>query len=53
MPINIDRLGNCSGGSVAVLLDESRKADLCKDGDLILFLAFGGGLTWSSSLWRF
>lgn len=53
MPINIDRLGNCSGGSVPVLLDESRKAGLCKDGDLVLLLAFGGGLTWSSSLWRF
>jgi 3-oxoacyl-[acyl-carrier-protein] synthase-3 len=53
MPINIDRLGNCSAGSVAVLLDESRKAGLCKEDDLILFLAFGGGLTWSSSLWRF
>ena len=53
MPINIDRLGNCSGGSVPVLLHESRQAGKCNDGDLILFLAFGGGLTWSSSLWRF
>lgn len=53
MPINIDRLGNCSAGSVAVLFDESRKAGLCNSGDLILFLAFGGGLTWASSLWRF
>lgn len=53
MPINIDRLGNCSGGSIPVLFDESRKAGKCKPGDLVLFLAFGGGLTWASSLWRF
>lgn len=53
MPINIDRLGNCSAGSVSVLLHESRQAGRCNDGDLVLFLAFGGGLTWASSLWRF
>jgi 3-oxoacyl-[acyl-carrier-protein] synthase III len=52
MPINIDRLGNCSAGSVATLLDESRKAGKCKEGDLVMLLAFGGGLTWASSLWR-
>lgn len=53
MPINIDRYGNCSAGSVAVLFDEARKNGQCNEGDLILFLAFGGGLTWASSLWRF
>lgn len=52
MPINIDMLGNCSAGSVATLLDQSRKAGQCKEGDLIMLLAFGGGLTWASSLWR-
>jgi len=53
MPINIDRLGNCSAGSIAVLFDEARQAGLCKEGELVMFLAFGGGLTWASSLWRF
>jgi len=50
--INIDRYGNCSAGSVPVCLDELRKAGKCREGDLVMFVAFGGGLTWSSSLWR-
>jgi len=50
--INIDRFGNCSAGSVPVCLDELRKAGKCQEGQLVMFVAFGGGLTWASSLWR-
>ncbi|GAB4544499.1 MAG: ketoacyl-ACP synthase III [Phycisphaerales bacterium] len=50
--INIDRYGNCSGGSVPTVFDELRKSGRCKQGDLIMFVAFGGGLTWASTLWR-
>lgn len=52
MYINIDRYGNCSAGSVPVCLDELRKSGKCREGELIMFVAFGGGLTWASSLWR-
>ncbi len=52
MYVNIDRYGNCSGGSVPVLLNELRGMGKCKPGDLVMFVAFGGGLTWSSALWR-
>ncbi len=52
MYINIDRLGNCSAGSVPVALDELRAKGKCKEGDLVMFVAFGGGLTWAASLWR-
>jgi 3-oxoacyl-[acyl-carrier-protein] synthase-3 len=52
MYINIDRYGNCSAGSVPVCLDELREQGACKDGDLVMFVAFGGGLTWASALWR-
>jgi 3-oxoacyl-[acyl-carrier-protein] synthase-3 len=52
MLMNIDRFGNCSGGSVPVVLDELRKMGKCQPGDLVMFVAFGGGLTWSSALWR-
>lgn len=50
--INIDRFGNCSAGSVPVVFDELRKEGKCREGELIMFVAFGGGLTWASSLWR-
>lgn len=50
--MNIDRFGNCSAGSVPVCFDELRKAGKCQEGDLVMFVAFGGGLTWASSLWR-
>lgn len=52
MYINIDRHGNCSAGSVPVCFDELREQGSCKPGDLVMFVAFGGGLTWASALWR-
>lgn len=52
MYINIDRFGNCSSGSIPVAFDELRRSGKCKEGDLVMFVAFGGGLTWTSSLWR-
>lgn len=52
LPINIDRYGNCSGGSVPVVLDELRESGALRGGELVMFVAFGGGMTWASSLWR-
>lgn len=52
MYINIDRYGNCSAGSVPVALNELRRAGQCREGQRIMMIAFGGGLTWSSSLWQ-
>lgn len=52
MYINIDRMGNTSAGSVPVCLDELRAAGRVREGDLVMLVAFGGGLTWASSLWR-
>ncbi len=50
--VNIDRYGNTSGGSVPLCLDELRKAGRVREGQLVMFVAFGAGLTWSSSLWQ-
>ncbi len=50
--INIDRYGNTSAASVPICLHELRTAGRIKHGDLVLFVALGGGLTWASSLWR-
>jgi 3-oxoacyl-[acyl-carrier-protein] synthase-3 len=50
--INIDRYGNSSAGSVGLCLDELWKAGKINRGDHILLVAFGGGLTWASSIWK-
>lgn len=52
MYVNIERYGNTVAASVPLCLDELWTQGRVKDGDLVLFVAFGGGLTWGSSLWR-
>ncbi len=52
MPINIDRVGNTSAASVPILLSEQTKSGLIKEGDRVMMVAFGAGLTWTSSLWQ-
>lgn len=52
MFLNIEKYGNTSAASVAIALDEAVQQGLIKEGDLILFSAFGGGLTWGSALIR-
>lgn len=50
--INIDRYGNTSAASVPLCLNEKRKAGELKEGDLVLFVAMGAGMCWTTSLWR-
>lgn len=50
--VNIDRFGNTVAASVPLCLDELRRAGRVKDGMRVMFLGFGGGLTWGSSLWQ-
>jgi 3-oxoacyl-[acyl-carrier-protein] synthase-3 len=50
--VNIDRYGNTSAASVAVALHEARAGGRCRAGDLVMLVAFGGGLTWGSLLLR-
>jgi 3-oxoacyl-[acyl-carrier-protein] synthase-3 len=52
MWINIERYGNTSAASVPICLHELTEAKAIKRGDMVLFLAIGGGMTWTSSLWR-
>lgn len=49
---NIDRYGNTSSASVPIAIDEVSKSGRLKPGDIVLLAAFGGGLTWSSSVIR-
>ncbi|MDR4499093.1 MAG: ketoacyl-ACP synthase III [Candidatus Scalindua sp.] len=48
--INIDRFGNTSSASIPIAIDEIDKNNLLRSGDTVLLVAFGGGLTWSSSI---
>jgi 3-oxoacyl-[acyl-carrier-protein] synthase-3 len=48
--VNLDRYGNTSAASVPIALDEALRGGRAKTGDTILLVAFGGGLTWSSTL---
>jgi 3-oxoacyl-[acyl-carrier-protein] synthase-3 len=50
--INIDRYGNSSAGSVGLCFDQLWRAGKVKRGDTIMLVAFGGGLTWASSVWK-
>jgi 3-oxoacyl-[acyl-carrier-protein] synthase-3 len=50
--INVDRFGNTSGASIPIALDEANRKGMIKEGDIILFDAFGGGFTWASALIR-
>ncbi len=51
--VNIDRYGNTSAASIPIALHEALKEGRVRRGDLILFTAMGGGLTWGATLIRF
>ena len=50
--INVDRFGNSSGATIPLALDEANRAGRVKEGDILLFAAFGGGFTWGAALLR-
>ena len=52
MVINIDKYGNTSAASVPLCLNDIRSAGKIKEGDMVLFVAIGGGMCWTTSLWR-
>jgi len=50
--VNIDKYGNMSAASIAVALDEAKKANKLSKGDVVVLVGFGGGLTWGSIVLR-
>lgn len=50
--INIEKYGNTSSASVPLALDEANRSGRIKSGDLVLMVAFGGGMIWGSALVR-
>jgi 3-oxoacyl-[acyl-carrier-protein] synthase-3 len=52
MAVNIDRYGNTSAAAVPLALDAARRDGTLQKGDLVLMVAVGAGLTWSTVLAR-
>ena len=50
--INLERFGNTSSASIPIALDEANRTGRLKKEDIVLFDAFGGGLTWGAILAR-
>ncbi|TLD42167.1 MAG: 3-oxoacyl-[acyl-carrier-protein] synthase, KASIII [Candidatus Jettenia ecosi] len=50
--VNIDKYGNTSSASIPIAINEARKEGRLKKGDVVMLVAFGGGLTWGSSIIR-
>jgi 3-oxoacyl-[acyl-carrier-protein] synthase-3 len=50
--ININEYGNTSAASVPLAFDGCRKEGKIKQGDIVIFVAFGAGLTWGANLIR-
>jgi 3-oxoacyl-[acyl-carrier-protein] synthase-3 len=50
--VNIEKYGNTSAASIPIALSELVEANRLKDGDVIIFTGFGGGLSWGSVAWR-
>lgn len=48
--VNLDRYGNTSSASVPVALEEALKEGKIKKGDIVVLVAFGGGLSWGASV---
>jgi 3-oxoacyl-[acyl-carrier-protein] synthase-3 len=50
--VNIDRYGNTSAASIPIALDEAWRAGRINKGDVLIFVAFGAGLTWANAVVR-
>ncbi len=50
MYVNIEKYGNTSAASVPIAIDEAVRNGFIKRGDLLITVAFGGGLTWGGAL---
>jgi 3-oxoacyl-[acyl-carrier-protein] synthase-3 len=48
--VNIERCGNTSAASIPIALGEAVAAARIQTGDLLLLVAFGGGLVWGATL---
>jgi len=50
--MNLQKYGNTSAASIPIALDEVARENRLSEGDLVLLVGFGGGLTWGASVIR-
>jgi 3-oxoacyl-[acyl-carrier-protein] synthase-3 len=50
--ITVDRFGNTSSASIPIALSETFAAGKLRDGNIIVFVGFGGGLSWGAIAWK-
>jgi 3-oxoacyl-[acyl-carrier-protein] synthase-3 len=48
--MNLQNYGNTSAGSIPIALDEVAQKGLIQNGDKLLLVGFGGGLTWGGTI---
>ncbi|EGO65149.1 3-oxoacyl-(acyl-carrier-protein) synthase III [Acetonema longum DSM 6540] len=46
--VNVDKYGNTSAASIPIALDEAVNSGRIKNGDLVVLVGFGAGLTWAA-----
>ena len=51
--LNIEKYGNTSAASIPIALDECYRQGKIDTGDIVLLVAFGGGLTWGANVIQF
>ncbi len=50
--VNIGKYGNTSAASIPIALDEAWRGGRLARGDVVIFVAFGAGLTWANAVVR-
>ncbi len=50
--INIDNVGNTSSGSIPLAVDDAVRQGKFREGDKILMIGFGGGLSWGGVIFE-
>jgi 3-oxoacyl-[acyl-carrier-protein] synthase-3 len=48
--VNIHEYGNTSAASVPIAFDECMRRGRLKKGDIVIFVAFGAGVTWGANI---
>ena len=50
--VNIEEYGNTSSASIPLALADAVAAGRVKEGNIVVLVAFGGGLSWGANVWR-